>query len=48
MRHLEPNKYARDEGNLSQELEWMHMVEDQLGSGATGGGRKCTYDASLD
>ena len=26
--HPEPTQYARDEGDLSQQLEWMQMEED--------------------
>ena len=33
--HLEPTKHARDEGYLSQELEWMPMEENHSESAAT-------------
>ena len=36
--HAEPTQYARDEGYLSQEMEWMYVEENQLGSAAAGSG----------
>ena len=35
--HPEPTQYARNEGYLSQELQWMHIEETQPASAATGG-----------
>ena len=45
--HLVPTQYARDEGYLSQELEWLCMEENRLGSAATGSGGKGTDDTTL-
>ena len=36
--HRDPTQCTRDEANLSPELEWMHMEENHIGSGARGGG----------
>ena len=47
-RHLpEPTWCARDEGYLSQELEWMQMEEHQLESVATSSGIVGTDDTTL-
>ena len=45
--HPEPTQYARDEGYLSQELQWLLMEEHQLESAATGGGRVGTHCTTL-
>ena len=37
-RHPEPAQFSRDEGYLSQELEWMHVEDNDPGSAATGCG----------
>ena len=40
-------QYTLDERDSSQELEWMQLEEQSLGSAATGGVRLCTDDTTL-
>ena len=43
----EPTQYSRDAGDLSQELEWMPVEENQPRSGATGSGSVGTENTTL-